>query len=376
MSTDLSAGPGSKRENLVFAQTRQPSLRAKAMQPQFIQASGDKCAPPSTASNIDPYSYSAPGYAPQYPVQYPAEPFQQPVSEYPPQQYGAPYPPQQYPIHGYGVTPSAVYPTSCPPAGKPVDPVMFSHQNPAMPTVIVVSGQAAAPYSSAPQPEGYAERAQRIVRQGFIRKVYTLLFLQLLVTFGFVAIFTFVDQVRMGVQRNPAVLIVAIVLSLVFLFALMCFPKIAKRWPVNVLCLAGFTLTEGYLIGAIASSTGSDAVILAVGGTIFITLGLTVLTWQSKISFTALSSGILAVFMTLIFFAVVAAIAPSRILRTVFACIGVLLFSLFLVYDTQMVIGRGELKFGIDDAVNAALMLYIDIIQMFLCLLSLFGGKD
>ena len=37
---------------------------------------------------------------------------------------------------------------------------------------------------------------------------------------------------------------------------------------------------------------------------------------------------------------------------------------------------RGVVRYSIDDAVNAALMLYLDIIQMFVCLLSIFAARD
>ena len=37
---------------------------------------------------------------------------------------------------------------------------------------------------------------------------------------------------------------------------------------------------------------------------------------------------------------------------------------------------RGAVRYGIDDAINAALMLYLDIIQMFVCLLTIFAARD
>ena len=225
------------------------------------------------------------------------------------------------------------------------------------PTVIVMQGPGASPpvgggANNGAGVEGYAERAQRLVRLGFIRKVYGLLVCQLAVTFAFVSIFTFVPRVRDGVRANPGVLWGAVVLTFGFLIALSCFPKVsncfitdgwsmystaylkqdesitlrhllqvATRWPQNVLCLAGFTLAEGYLVGAIASVSGSDAVILAVGGTVrgksppnlrcsqvdghplnlhlqaLITAGLTLFAWQTKVHYTALTSAIFAVLL-------------------------------------------------------------------------------
>lgn len=52
------------------------------------------------------------------------------------------------------------------------------------------------------------------------------------------------------------------------------------------------------------------------------------------------------------------------------AGIGLLVFSLFLVYDTQLIIGgkHREYAYGPDDYVIAALNVYMDVIQIFLYL--------
>jgi protein lifeguard len=54
-----------------------------------------------------------------------------------------------------------------------------------------------------------------------------------------------------------------------------------------------------------------------------------------------------------------------------------LLFSVYIVYDTQLIVGgeHRKLSFSIDDYAFAALMLYVDIIQLFLSILELFGER-
>jgi len=57
---------------------------------------------------------------------------------------------------------------------------------------------------------------------------------------------------------------------------------------------------------------------------------------------------------------------------------GVLLFTFYIVFDTQLLIGEyggHKVQFGIDDYVFAALNLYLDIINLFLHILSLFGER-
>ena len=58
---------------------------------------------------------------------------------------------------------------------------------------------------------------------------------------------------------------------------------------------------------------------------------------------------------------------------------GVVLYGLFLIIDTMMIIkgdsmtGKGV---GIDDYIIGAMMLYIDIIMMFVYILRLLGDKN
>ena len=115
--------------------------------------------------------------------------------------------------------------------------------------------------------------------------------------------------------------------------------------------------------------------------------------------------------IVLLLFGVWTAIFPSQIAATAYAALGAFVFSLFIVYDTQLIIGgkHHSHRFGIDEYIFAALTLYIvrceggkfgllplftlpshaplntrthlwtklqDIIQLFLFMLRLFGNRD
>ena len=57
-----------------------------------------------------------------------------------------------------------------------------------------------------------------------------------------------------------------------------------------------------------------------------------------------------------------------------YAAGGALVFSLFILYDTQMILGGNhEHVFCIDDYALAAICLYFDFVQLFLSLLRLLG---
>ena len=59
-----------------------------------------------------------------------------------------------------------------------------------------------------------------------------------------------------------------------------------------------------------------------------------------------------------------------------FGSVGALIFSLYIVYDTQMMMG-GKHKYSLspEEYIFAALNLYLDIINLFMYLLAIFGGN-
>ena len=226
-------------------------------------------------------------------------------------------------------------------------------------------------------PSAYQEQMDQAVRLGFIRKVYSVLAVQLLVTFGVVGVFTLSEGVRDYVQTHPALLWSAMGVQFVTLMALVCCSSVTRTHPWNYIALGVFTLAESYLVGTIASFYKTDAVMIAVGGTVLLCAGLTLFAWQTRIDFTAMSSTIFVVALSFLFFGLVAAVFRSSLLRLVYATVGILVFGLFLVYDTQLILGgkHREYAYGPDDFVLAALNVYIDVIQIFMFLLQILGSR-
>lgn len=66
----------------------------------------------------------------------------------------------------------------------------------------------------------------------------------------------------------------------------------------------------------------------------------------------------------------------SRVLSLVYAWLGAIIFSMYLVFDTQLMLGgKHKVAFSPDDYISAALNLYLDIINLFLFILRIVGNK-
>merc|ERR1712032_461746 len=70
--------------------------------------------------------------------------------------------------------------------------------------------------------------------------------------------------------------------------------------------------------------------------------------------------------------------AAMRTMDIMYACGGALIMSFYIVYDTQLIVGGKHQRaneFSVDDYAFAAISLYIDIVQLFMYLLQLFGDR-
>lgn len=116
-----------------------------------------------------------------------------------------------------------------------------------------------------------------------------------------------------------------------------------------------------------------------------VVLGLTVYAMQSKSDFTGSGPYLACCLLVLFGFGVILSIAASLgaqspafgFIQALYAGAGAMVFSFFIVYDTQMIIGgKHQNEFCVDDYAMAAISLYIDVIQLFLALLRLAGSRD
>lgn len=225
------------------------------------------------------------------------------------------------------------------------------------------------------------------VRHGFIRKVYGILGFQLVITTGIGAVVQQVGQ--KWVRENPTLVMACLCLSLVVSVAMMCVfmccPDTMRKTPLNYILLLAFTLAESVLVGFVSIQYTTESVLICLGITALVVLALTIFACQTSYDFTGMGPYLFCAVMVLCGFSFVlflgsmlgASYQALRGMQVVYAGCGALIFSMYIVYDTQLIVGgkHAKFQFGIDDYCMAAISLYIDIIQLFLYLLQLFGQR-
>jgi len=217
----------------------------------------------------------------------------------------------------------------------------------------------------------------KAVRLGFIRKVYSILCAQLTVTLGIVAVFTAESVKNYARTEGWWIFVIAIIVMLVTLIGLACCESVRRKTPQNYIFLGLFTVAEGFLLGMATASYSVPEIMMAVGTTAAIVLALTIFAFQTKIDFTAWGGALLACLLVFVIFGFIAAFLPGqRTVRLVYAAIGCIIFSLYIIYDTQLMLG-GKHKYSLspEEYVFAALNLYLDIVNLFLYILQIIGAS-
>lgn len=198
------------------------------------------------------------------------------------------------------------------------------------------------------------------VRHGFIRKVFGILLVQLLVTFGFVLLCVSHKPTNEYMRNNSWPVVVGITFSLVTIFAMVCFPMMARNYPSNYIMLSVFTIAEALMLGSTTVYYEADSVALAVGMTLGVVSGLILFASQTKYDFTGMGVYLFLALWVMIIFGLVSALTGlGGASGKVYAVFGTLLFSMYVVYDTQLIIGgkHAQQEIGVDDYVFAALSL-------------------
>lgn len=230
----------------------------------------------------------------------------------------------------------------------------------------------------------YSSFSDKAIRRGFIRKVYLILAAQLVFTFGIVLLFSLVQPIKdyiQGTSQGVIIYYVSYGTFFVTYFVLVCIPSVRRNHPGNLICLGVFTLAFSYMVGMISSYYTTYSVIVAAGITTLVCLSISLFAIQTKIDFTMCSGLLFALVMVLFLFGisciiVYATVGYNRILDCVWGGLAALVFSLFLIYDTQMIVGGRKHELSPEEYVYGALQLYIDVVYLFLIILSLFGKSN
>ncbi|KAG8508417.1 Protein lifeguard 2, partial [Galemys pyrenaicus] len=119
----------------------------------------------------------------------------------------------------------------------------------------------------------------------------------------------------------------------------------------------------------------ANEVLWATAATALVTLLLTLFALQTKWDFTLLNGALFVLLCVLIIYGILLLFIQSYWLHLIYAGLGTVLFSLYLVMDIQLMVGgrHHHSDLNPEEYIFAALNIYLDIINLFLFILQLIG---
>lgn len=204
--------------------------------------------------------------------------------------------------------------------------------------------------------------SDKYVRLQFLRKVYTILSLQLAMTVFVSGLFMLADPVRHFVlAAQGPMTIVGLIATIGFLFGLMA---TKDQHPMNLYMLAGFTAAESYMVGTVCAVYAErgigDLVLEAFGLTMLVFVSLTVYCFVSKRDFSFLGGFLFAGLLIILGASVLNLLfglggAQNSTFGFAISVGGALLFTGYILYDTSVIMNQ----LGPDEWAMAAVNLYV-----------------
>ena len=223
------------------------------------------------------------------------------------------------------------------------------------------------------------ERISNTIYKNFLVKVYGILSVQLLITLFFIFLFQKTSIKSYFLQRpifTGFLTLISVICFFGVLFSISANENLGKKVPYNYLILLIITLCLSFISALFAVNYSFSIVFFVVLLTVISSVVITMYAYSTEKDF----SYIRVLFAVLISqfggFILMVFILNITTLEMVCCLVATLIFGIYLVYDTQVILKKYGEVYTIDDYIFASLQLYIDIVRLFLIILATVGKSS
>jgi FtsH-binding integral membrane protein len=179
--------------------------------------------------------------------------------------------------------------------------------------------------------------ATTALRNGFIRKVFLIVAAMLAVTTGVTFALLSSTEAKRWLMRNQWLSWVFFAGSLVLLLVMACVPGVTRKHPLNLALLFGFTAMMSGVVAIASTAYGTNAAGIAFLVTAAAVVGLTLFAMQTKYDVTKWGSILFVMLIVLIVLMLIGIFWRSPIYQLVISGVAALLFSVYILYDVQLI---------------------------------------
>ena len=214
------------------------------------------------------------------------------------------------------------------------------------------------------------------IREGFIVKVYGIILYQLVITSIVIYFSLVIPWFRNLLLKSFGLYITNVFLTFFLVLLPICAPQSYRIVPLNYIILTVFTISYSCLIAMEVCFFSVSSIMVALFLTFVTVISLTIYAWKSEKDFTIYGGTLFVSLILLIFASLILMFVNIPLLNVIYTYISLIIFCIYLIYDTQLLIGSGKYKFSEDDYILAAINIYLDIIIIFLKILAIIGKKE
>lgn len=190
--------------------------------------------------------------------------------------------------------------------------------------------------------------------------------------------FVTVRYLRYTVIASPATMIILGIISIAMVFSLSFKPDRAPG--VSIAMLFIYAAIEGVFFSSILIVYAAESITMAFVSAAVVFVVLSVFGLNTKKDLSRIGRQAFAALIALFIVSIINLFLQSPAIQYVFSYIGVIIFTILTAYDTQQMktiyVKYGDQVNTTNLAVNGALQLYLDFINMFIYLLQIFGHND
>jgi FtsH-binding integral membrane protein len=141
----------------------------------------------------------------------------------------------------------------------------------------------------------------------------------------------------------PGLYYFSLFMVIAIMIGMTCFYKKCRAYPLNYILLGTYTVFHTYLIGAMSTFYTKETVMVAAIATMLMFITLTVYAVFTKTDMTKFGGLMCVGSVMMVFFIIIVSMfnVPS-IVGVVLICVMIALMSMWIVYDTQLIVGGNK----------------------------------
>ncbi|XP_050529996.1 protein lifeguard 3-like [Daktulosphaira vitifoliae] len=176
--------------------------------------------------------------------------------------------------------------------------------------------------------------------------------------------------------------ILSLYMYIVSMYAISCYENVRRTVPLNFIVLTIMSMSLGVVISCACIHYQLRIIILAICYTFALSLSVSILAAYCPIDITKFGVLIFVMGAIILIMAVITSFLLSHVYfeykkaEIILGAVGVFVFSIYLAYDTQLIMGGRKEEISPAEYVLAVVILFTDIINIFMCMLNLINGEE